>query len=521
MGIDGATWDVMEPMIARGELPNFADLVTRGSKGRLISVQPYVSPVVWTTFATGSFPRFHNVLDFFYPYTGTKKRLIKSSIRQRPAIWNIASEAGRRTGVVGYFVTHPPEAINGFMVSDRAFQKNIKGSVHPGDVKEVVDEVRAALLQPEERARLLRRFIPWEYQRSATKDPDDPYHRVSQVVADRIDVQSLIDEFHRQVANRLYDRDLDLFITYYRLVDHASHAAWLYYDSADFESKPSDREAALLQDLIPATYRYMDEIVGELVRHAGQSANIVVISDHGFGSATGSWKVSEEHRGKLTGNHRPDGVWLAAGPDIEPGEVSGMSILDIAPTLLAMQNLPISTELPGRVFEDVLRDDFLESAPIERVESYAVRPVTIDDQQADIESEQDSMRTLRALGYVGGDTELAVEDLPSDSGFWEIDVHLRRRALAGEIVYHLLNDDIENVRRVVRLVSENDPDLVGQLATSTQGEIKRLERSLGQLPFSPATLDRAQNLFTRLASSPLGKLSTDDGSGSRAEIAVD
>jgi hypothetical protein len=198
-----------------------------------------------------------------------------------------------------------------------------------------------------------------------------------------------------------------------------------------------------------------------------------------------------------------------------------MSILDIAPTLLAMQNLPISTELPGRVFEDVLRDDFLESAPIERVESYAVRPVTIDDQQADIESEQDSMRTLRALGYVGGDTELAVEDLPSDSGFWEIDVHLRRRALAGEIVYHLLNDDIENVRRVVRLVSENDPDLVGQLATSTQGEIKRLERSLGQLPFSPATLDRAQNLFTRLASSPLGKLSTDDGSGSRAEIAVD
>lgn len=503
MGIDGATWDVIELMIERGELPTFAELVKRGSSGRLIAVQPYVSPVIWTTFATGSFPRLHNVLDFFYPYSGTEKRLAKSSLRQRPAIWNIASEAGRRAGVVGYFVTYPPEEINGFMVSDRAFQKRVKGSIYPDGLSDVTDEIRAAVMKPAERARLLRRFIGWDYRRAAATDPDDEHHRVSRVIADRIDVQSVIDEFHRRASRQLYTQDLDLFISYYRLVDHASHAAWIYYDSSDFEAPPPQADVDLLQDLIPATYRYMDETLAELIELAGPTANIVIVSDHGFGSATGSWRVAKEHRGKLTGNHRPDGVWLAAGPDIARGEISGMSILDVAPTLLALQNLPVSAELPGRIIEEAFREGFFEARPIQRVDNYATRWTTLDKSETDVESEAESMRTLRALGYVGSGTELATEETEGQDGFWHADVNLRRRALTGEIVFHLLNDDLESIREIARLVAENDPDLLVQLAATTLDEAARITRSVKQDPFAADTLERARRLFARIESMEL------------------
>lgn len=498
MGIDGATWDVMEPMIENGELPNFAALAARGSSGRLISVQPFVSPVVWTTFATGTFPRHHNVLDFFYPYTGTEKRLVQSSVRRRPALWNIASAAGRRTGVVGYFVTYPPEPINGFMVSDRAFQASVRNSVHPAELSRVIDEIRAEQKAPDARARLLATLIPWEYRRSAARDPDDPYHRVSRVVADRIDNQSLIDEFHRQVTLQLHEPDLDLLLTYYRLVDHASHAAWLYYDSSDFDAQPDPRDVDLLRDLIPATYRYMDEIVGELSDLAGPSANIVVISDHGFGSATGPWSVGKEHRDKLTGNHRPDGIWLAAGPDIEPGVVEGMTILDVTPTLLALQRLPVASDFPGSVRREVLNGNTLSASPPRVIESYGVRLAEAETAAVDVEAEEESLGALRALGYVGESTSVAARETETASDFWDVDPRLKRRSLEGELMVHLLNGDLASVRALVQIIGERDRRLAAEVVASGLRDIHLLQEKLDRNPFAPEVEQQFRELANRV-----------------------
>jgi len=64
IGIDGATWDVIDPMIAAGELPNFARLKNQGAYGSLITVGPQVPPVVWTSSSTGQFARQHGIIDF-------------------------------------------------------------------------------------------------------------------------------------------------------------------------------------------------------------------------------------------------------------------------------------------------------------------------------------------------------------------------------------------------------------------------------------------------------------------------
>ena len=123
IGIDGATWDVIDPMIANGELPNMASLKARGAWGPLITVGPQVSPVVWTSFSTGQFGRSHGILDFVYPYQTGPKRPVQSTERQVPALWNLVSEAGGKVGVVGYFATYPADEVNGVMVSDRSWQR--------------------------------------------------------------------------------------------------------------------------------------------------------------------------------------------------------------------------------------------------------------------------------------------------------------------------------------------------------------------------------------------------------------
>ncbi|MDT8321979.1 MAG: alkaline phosphatase family protein, partial [Xanthomonadales bacterium] len=131
IGIDGAEWDLIDALIDQGELPNFARLKAEGAWGHLINTGPLSSPVAWTTFSTGHFARQHGILDFTYPYTpGTDKRPVNALDKRKPDLWDIASRNGRRISVVGYFVSHPAEPINGVMISDRATQY-LPGSVTP------------------------------------------------------------------------------------------------------------------------------------------------------------------------------------------------------------------------------------------------------------------------------------------------------------------------------------------------------------------------------------------------------
>jgi predicted AlkP superfamily phosphohydrolase/phosphomutase len=74
VGVDGADWDIIENLMAQDLLPNFAELVENGATGPLRSVKPLLSPLVWTTIATGKFPEDHGILNFTVvdPATGRK-----------------------------------------------------------------------------------------------------------------------------------------------------------------------------------------------------------------------------------------------------------------------------------------------------------------------------------------------------------------------------------------------------------------------------------------------------------------
>src|SRR5690606_16639541 len=64
LGFDGLDPETVDLLISEGELPNFARLRREGAYGRLRSAQPMLSPILWTTIATGRTPDAHGIGHF-------------------------------------------------------------------------------------------------------------------------------------------------------------------------------------------------------------------------------------------------------------------------------------------------------------------------------------------------------------------------------------------------------------------------------------------------------------------------
>src|SRR5690348_13528801 len=107
IGMDGGSWNLLDPMLRAGELPHFQGLIDRGVSADLASVTPLFSPPVWTSIATGRRPEAHGV-DFFYAN--------RFSIKV-PTVWERLAAGGVKVGLYDYLVTWPPrEYPGGFVI---------------------------------------------------------------------------------------------------------------------------------------------------------------------------------------------------------------------------------------------------------------------------------------------------------------------------------------------------------------------------------------------------------------------
>ncbi len=144
VGLDGADWKIVDSLLAQGKMPNLARLIREGVRARLKTIAPALSPVVWTTIATGFLPPEHGILDFLVDDGSGRKIPVTSRQRKVRAIWNLLSEAGIPVGVIGWWATWPAEAVNGYVVSDRvAYQlfgqtpvseTSPRGKTHPPEL---------------------------------------------------------------------------------------------------------------------------------------------------------------------------------------------------------------------------------------------------------------------------------------------------------------------------------------------------------------------------------------------------
>ena len=419
-GVDSATWVVMDPLLERGRLPHIQRLVDEGCRASLRTLVPTHSPILWTSLVTGKSPLKHGIRDFltlsvcglpdpievvgFDPVLslaqryGRKLRVLSrrpvaSFDRKALALWNILSAAGRKVGVVSWFVTDPVEKIDGFMVPEFFYMLGRKkfeaaSSVHPAELdqelRELAKETEAESCSPAGIAHTRERF------RVRGKLSPSEEHKIEVL---RVFYYS--DVMRVRVAERLLQKcPAQAVFMYLHGTDAAQHHLWhcLEQPSSPFH------------EAIPAYYEYVDEVLGRMRGLIDESATVLLTSDHGHGPIKPHKRIYHLvfDREGLSGTHfhGPDGVFVAGGGGIRRGvRLPAVSLYDVAPTILRLFGLPVANDMDGRVLEEFL-DPGLPDAG--RIDTYEGRVSWRDHlgPATDLSENEAVLRRLRDLGYI-------------------------------------------------------------------------------------------------------------------------
>ena len=406
VGLDAADWLAIDPLVSAGKLPAFARLKAAGRTGIMHPTPPLVSPIIWTTIATGLPPEEHGILDFMADLPDGSQAPVGSSQRQVPALWNLFSDAGRTVAIVGWWATWPAETVHGVIVSDGLAPQLIKptaldeaGLVYPATPARL-ERVRAKIVRPGDLGLDdLAAYVP------LTRRELDAARAASATGATRL-YQNKIAHLAAAVASsRTYAAiavDLarterpDLLAVYIEDIDTVSH---LFVDDPVRGPRAIER-----------VYRDADDLLIALANASAPDTVIVVCSDHGFYPASaGLTEDPSDLTGPATAWHRPYGIVAAiearallapAPPAGGPASGAGfVTPLDVAPTVLHLAGLPVTTEMPGRVVTALLPAD-AASRPIASRPAPPFTPAaTLSGTRRDREDE--ALARLRALGYIG------------------------------------------------------------------------------------------------------------------------
>lgn len=401
IGLDGWDWDIAEPLMAAGRLPAFQRLVERGTRARLATIQPILSPVIWTSMATGREPADHGILDFLGTDAEGEAVPVTSNLRKAPAFWNVLSEARVPVGVVAWWASWPAEPVEGFVVSDRVAYQLFgvddqelpsAGKVYP---PALWAEVEPLIVRPSEISDSdIRGFVD-------TSAPATGFGPQDQQLIEHFKAVLASARTYGSISLALHDRvQPRLGAYYFQAPDTAAHLFMPYADPPLPEVDPARQRR--FAPVVDRTYEYHDRLLARFVERAGDDTVVMIVSDHGF--KTGEQRPSSDSRVEAATAaewHARFGVLVAAGPGIRQGhELREASIMDVLPTLLALLGMPLSEELDGRVLEDALEPDFLERHPLRSIPSYgdlgrsssAVAEASPEDRAI--------LESLIAIGYV-------------------------------------------------------------------------------------------------------------------------
>ena len=396
IGVDGVSLNLLEPFVAKGVTPHMGKLLQEGASGHLKSIWPLRTPQVWTTAVTGKFPGQHGIWDHLSntyfnppPFRTKKKRRVTSEHRRAKALWNIFSENKISSVSVGWMATWPAEQVEHSvlvapieLMGDKR-QTTIKGSFYKDGPK----MVSPRSYEPE-----VRKMIVEASDLNATDmslfanlpDPASPLYELPYLkryvyglkwsLARARSVENITRSLAREV-------EPDVLFTYFQCTDSMLHRFWIFQMGEDRIRRRlkghglnASRALELYQrfgNVVQACYRDVDARIGRILEQAaGPDTLVLLVSDHGFGDAPEPHKMPDE---PYSGNHLDDGIILARGPGVLPGQrLSGVSILDLAPSILHHLGLPVASDMPGKVVAGMIGNSAQRAQQL--IGSYEKRP---------------------------------------------------------------------------------------------------------------------------------------------------
>lgn len=527
IGIDGATFTLLDPMMQQGVMPFLGEFIAGGVRGTLESVVPPLTPPAWVTLMTGRSPGHHGIFDFFIPMAPGSLHLRTPTSHHVTAeyVWHMASRAGHTVTALNYPYMTPPRPLNGYTMSGWIPWRHLRRASYP---MTLFDEVKDLLgfgakdmgMDLKIEAKCIDGCDPSEYE-----DWIELHKRRERNWMDTL--RYMMQAHPTDLTAVLFDGS-----------DKLQHLCWQYVDpayAADVRS-PADQR---VREHCLGLYRQLDEFIAETVRRVGPDGTVVLASDHGFGAsvetfylnawlrehgylqwaenpptdqsdegrvglealsklsfmldwsrttahaitsssngirirvrgagddggvapedyeavrarladellswkdpATGTpvvtriWTRDEAFSGPhmseapdltvrlrdyglvsilnsdilvkprpvVMGMHRPEGIFIAGGNGIRQGLAldQPLTLLDVAPLLLHALDVPVPSDLQGRVPVEVLDAAWLERHPIRvGAPTEPIQPLpTAAQNMDDAEGDREVLDRLRALGYV-------------------------------------------------------------------------------------------------------------------------
>jgi predicted AlkP superfamily phosphohydrolase/phosphomutase len=418
IGIDAATMGIILPMTDAGQLPSFKRLMENGSYGRLASMQPTLSPIIWTSIATGKVKEKHGIGDFLTPQTDTGERApYTSNMRRSKAIWNILGDFSKTSGIVGWWVTWPAERINGYMVSSYISlgQNTIKGTLARDVPRQTFPEtffeqIEGFITQADQNFAGNYRSIFGDVSESRLSES------VRAAIADTSWVLKSDDMYTRIGLQILKEKKPDFLAVFIGGIDVVGHRFWKYREPDAFKVPVDPAEAAAMKDVISNYYRYVDGVLGEYLSEIDDQTTVILVSDHGMHAQpkTAYLKSGAE----VSGGHddAPDGIIIAYGKGIrknhmlrKPSGVQSLvygrqitaDVYDIVPTILYLMGLPTAGDMDGDVLSELFEDENLTASPVRYTGSYEDPGSKKEAENALTTPLDEEMKNrLKGLGYI-------------------------------------------------------------------------------------------------------------------------
>lgn len=265
LGLDGATFDIMLPLIRQGMLPTFARLLKEGVHARLNSTILSHSAPAWTSFATGKNPGKHSISGFtqLLPNSYTL-RLLSGNDNKASTLWEMLSAKGCRVIVVNIPMTYPPKLVNGLLISGLDAPGIHSNFTYPPELRDEILRV-----SPDYKINLhLGGYLQSNRRRQE---------------AIKIMLASI--EARREVIIHLMqNHPWDFFAVRFNSPDNAQHQFWRFMDENHRYHDPNSPEE--LKKAIPTIYQALDDTAALILGHLPSDATLIVMSDHGAGPRT-------------------------------------------------------------------------------------------------------------------------------------------------------------------------------------------------------------------------------------------
>src|SRR3954471_18811334 len=258
LGLDGATWDILGPLVSEGALPHLARLMGQGAAGTLHSVFPPLSPVAWTGVMTGKNSGKHGIFEFLeYEHDPLKGRVNSSRAIKAELVWEVAGRHGKTTVAGGGPMSYPPRLARGFYLGD---------FLSPAGAPDFTTD-------PAIFAELEREVGPYRPWSTAVHDGG----RETEVVADLTD---FLDQHLKAVRFLARRCDWDLFMFDLMATDRAQHELWHAWDPAHRAAR--GRDLSTVREGYVEFWRKLDRGVGEIEAALPADSALILMSDHGF-----------------------------------------------------------------------------------------------------------------------------------------------------------------------------------------------------------------------------------------------